>query len=385
VGFPLLGQLAAEQPPIVVDALWCDNAWIDEKRGAYEQEQPIAAQILAAKTAAEAAGWSGMYIGSVAFKNKKVPDARLCAPVPAELLGHAAAVASAYCDVVLTTGDAAADWEFPKDEKDETVELKSAAMRTAAPAAALGLGSGVSDGTVGAYADLGLDIYLVASSIAKDGDGAFHEMDSTKLYNLSRTVRRKSSALLPSDLAAEAPLFRIGTISDIQHADLDDGTNFSQTMTRYYRGALGTLGRAVEAWNGLSEPPVALLLQGGDLIDGKCATVCGIPPADGARMKGWADWQLAHGAHEVAHTDFTEHPSSLAALSACCDVLSRSAAPVLHAVGNHEVYNFTRATLNALAGPELRPRPTAALRGVRMDGWVHIMISAVHSCCNLCC
>ena len=57
-----------------------------------------------------------------------------------------------------------------------------------------------------------------------------------------------------------------GVIADIQHADCDDGFNFDKTRRRYYRATLGATRLAARAW---VDSGVKLILQLGDIIDGK--------------------------------------------------------------------------------------------------------------------
>ena len=64
--FPLLARLADEDS-CRVDFCWCDNAWVD----CTSDEQPRARAISAALAAS---GWRGLYLGGVAFKNKKPPE-----------------------------------------------------------------------------------------------------------------------------------------------------------------------------------------------------------------------------------------------------------------------------------------------------------------------
>lgn len=109
-----------------------------------------------------------------------------------------------------------------------------------------------------------------------------------------------------------APIFSFGVIADIQYADLDDGTNFLRTRTRYYRNSLEILSSACSWWE--EEEPTrrpSFILQLGDIIDG---------------------FNSQHGASERA-------------LQTVMDEFSRCAIPVHHVWGNHEFYNFTRAAL----------------------------------------
>ncbi|NXT58581.1 ADPRM diphosphatase, partial [Pluvianellus socialis] len=118
-----------------------------------------------------------------------------------------------------------------------------------------------------------------------------------------------------------------GVIADIQYADAEDGYDFSGTRRRYYRQSLKLLRDAVAAWVA-ERPPLAFVLQLGDSIDGLNA------------RSGAAEGALAR---------------VLAALG-------RLRVPVLHAWGNHELYNFSRARL-ARTGLGSRPAGAAAMAG----------------------
>lgn len=108
-----------------------------------------------------------------------------------------------------------------------------------------------------------------------------------------------------------APLFTFGVIADIQYADLDDGSNFSRTRTRYYRNSLQLLRKAQEHWSGSAVRP-DFLLQLGDIIDGFNA-----PNGASRSALDTVLREFRSGAVEEVH----------------------------HVWGNHEFYNFTRGEL----------------------------------------
>jgi len=105
----------------------------------------------------------------------------------------------------------------------------------------------------------------------------------------------------------EQPLLHFGVLSDVQYADEEDSYNFHQTKLRYYRQTLRCVDEAVQQWNTES---VAFVLQIGDLIDGKCK------------------------------------PYSDRALETVLQHLKPLQAPLYHALGNHELYNFSRTRLS---------------------------------------
>ena len=128
--------------------------------------------------------------------------------------------------------------------------------------------------------------------------------------------------------AKDEPIFRFGVIADIQYCDCDDASNFVGTEVRKYRGTLGQAKAAADYWNRLESPKTSFVLQLGDLIDGQNAGGYG------------------------AGLSFSE-PQSEAALSRVARELSRVVAPVFHAIGNHELYNFDWASIRA----KLQGRP----------------------------
>jgi manganese-dependent ADP-ribose/CDP-alcohol diphosphatase len=117
---------------------------------------------------------------------------------------------------------------------------------------------------------------------------------------------------LPHPPTPSSPLFRFGLISDVQYADLPDGTSFHGTP-RFYRHALVSLKRAV---TGMQREHVACCLHMGDIVDYH---------------------NSVHGASE-------------AALEAVLTAFDDLPAPTLHMIGNHCLYNAPRHVLNASLG-----------------------------------
>ena len=68
-------------------------------------------------------------------------------------------------------------------------------------------------------------------------------------------------------MPAREPAYTFGVISDVQWADIDDGSNFDGSIPRYYRGALQALQRAVDWWNlrTLFPQPEVGKLHGGEM------------------------------------------------------------------------------------------------------------------------
>lgn len=106
------------------------------------------------------------------------------------------------------------------------------------------------------------------------------------------------------------PLCSFGVITDIHYADADDCTNYEGTRMRSFRRSLQLVETAVSEWVA-GDNPVHFILQLGDLIDGRNSTL----------------------------------NASDAALGVVIQQFSRLPQPVYHILGNHELYNFSRAQL----------------------------------------
>lgn len=111
-----------------------------------------------------------------------------------------------------------------------------------------------------------------------------------------------------SSFSMEARPMTFGVISDVQWADIPDGSNYSGSVTRKYRGAFQNLREGVNWW---LDHRVHFVAQLGDIIDGK---------------------NEAEGTSERC-------------LNLALQELNRLPCPVLNLVGNHELYNFDRAQL----------------------------------------
>ena len=121
-------------------------------------------------------------------------------------------------------------------------------------------------------------------------------------------------------------MLRFGIISDIQYAPLDDGFNFAGTERRRYRRVLNGTAAAVRHWNQLEN--LSFVAQLGDLVDRQ-------------------------------NTELEEGQSMLS-LHAVMDELLPCKAPLYHAIGYLEHYNFTipelREQLN-IPGLPAAPQP----------------------------
>ncbi|KAK9845692.1 hypothetical protein WJX84_000667 [Apatococcus fuscideae] len=134
-----------------------------------------------------------------------------------------------------------------------------------------------------------------------------------------------------------APLLTFGIISDIQYANIPDGSSH-RGVPRYYRAALDSMDRAVSGW---LERGAAFGMHLGDILDGY---------------------------HPKDESD--------AALTELLRRFSRLNKPVYHMLGNHCLYNLPRPVLNErlrMGGPDtasyyaLQPHPD--WRFLVLDGY----------------
>ncbi|XP_052070348.1 LOW QUALITY PROTEIN: uncharacterized protein LOC127709056 [Mytilus californianus] len=115
--------------------------------------------------------------------------------------------------------------------------------------------------------------------------------------------------LLVAHLMANKKTFlKFGLVADLQYANIEDGYNWNRTRKRYYRSAIGLLRKAMKDWK---QNDVKFIFQLGDLIDGFCKRI--------------------------------EEPT--VCLNRILDIFDEEKMPVLHVVGNHELYNFSKDSL----------------------------------------
>lgn len=115
-------------------------------------------------------------------------------------------------------------------------------------------------------------------------------------------------------------LFSFGLITDIQYANIDDRQNYSKTKWRRYRKALSCLKEAVAHWRTEKSSPM-FIIQLGDIIDGFNSRLV---DADDNEIN------FSREALDAVMNEFSKLPPQT---------------PVVHNVGNHELYNFTREEL----------------------------------------
>jgi manganese-dependent ADP-ribose/CDP-alcohol diphosphatase len=123
--------------------------------------------------------------------------------------------------------------------------------------------------------------------------------------------------------SSSKPYFSFGVIADIQYAPIPDGYSYGGDP-RYYRHALDV---AAHAANHFQQEQVPLVVNLGDIIDGKCQEI--------ARNGGLP---FDHDVH--VGTACTHHV--LEALS------PYKAGKMLHIYGNHELYNLSRKQMGHL-------------------------------------
>ncbi|RNA08142.1 manganese-dependent ADP-ribose CDP-alcohol diphosphatase [Brachionus plicatilis] len=133
----------------------------------------------------------------------------------------------------------------------------------------------------------------------------FNEMTELNV-NFDKNCERTSNKLLTS----------IGLLSDIQYANIDDGTCHHNINERYYRNGLEMIRKIYknfEAHESKHGTTISCIVQLGDLIDGKSKL----------------------------------NKSSNADLEECLNILKQkpSHSELLHIWGNHEFYNFFRKDL----------------------------------------
>ena len=158
--FPVLGDMEAEGCP--VDAYWADDARIDE-RTAHQSEAAAIARIRAES------GWTGLYLGGVAFKKQRPVD-------PADY-ARAAQLARPFMDVVTTSGPATGQ----EADADKIIEFRKAIGDRP-----LALASGVTPENAARYGQ-DVDWFLVATGINRAGD--FYNIDRARLDALLVATR----------------------------------------------------------------------------------------------------------------------------------------------------------------------------------------------------
>eukprot|EP01095_Lingulamoeba_sp_RSL-Kostka_P005931 TRINITY_DN1805_c2_g1_i2.p1 TRINITY_DN1805_c2_g1~~TRINITY_DN1805_c2_g1_i2.p1 ORF type:complete len:264 (-),score=101.07 TRINITY_DN1805_c2_g1_i2:336-1127(-) len=115
------------------------------------------------------------------------------------------------------------------------------------------------------------------------------------------------------------PIFTFGVIADVQYGDFDDAYNFSQTSLRRYRNAFVVFQQGIEEWNKYNNnehnKQLSFIANFGDFIDGKCSS------------------------------NETQEESINKLLDEYNNNYNGKNKDLLSAIGNHELYNFSRDEL----------------------------------------
>jgi manganese-dependent ADP-ribose/CDP-alcohol diphosphatase len=158
------------------------------------------------------------------------------------------------------------------------------------------------------------------------------------------TIAACAGSLASPEASGIEPLFRFGVIADIQYCDTDDASNFAGSEVRKYRGTVAQARAAVDLWNSVD---TAFNVNLGDLIDGQNAGKYG------------------------AGLQFAEPQTDAAFARVACE-LGRCKAPIYHAVGNHELYNFDWDALRE----RLFPAGDFYFSWRPARGWTCVMLNA---------
>ena len=146
--------------------------------------------------------------------------------------------------------------------------------------------------------------------------GVARKVKQPRVVGPARRASMSAAGGQEEEVEAE-PLFRLGVVTDVQYADIDDGASFMGTP-RYYRNALVALGHAVERWQ--QTAGLRAVIHLGDILDG-------LQARDGLQ-------------------------ASEAALGQVLDAFSALPphVPVLHCLGNHCLLNLPRSRLQHRLG-----------------------------------
>lgn len=139
------------------------------------------------------------------------------------------------------------------------------------------------------------------------------------------------------------PLYTIGLIADIQYAPIPDGYSYAG-IPRYYRNSLKTARHAALHF---AKAKVDLVINLGDIVDGKCQAIA------------------AHGGDPLPPGTDPGH----SAVEDVLQALSAYKGPVLHAYGNHCLYNLDRPAMQKKLGIPFVKEPCGDLVGY--SSYVH--------------
>ena len=140
------------------------------------------------------------------------------------------------------------------------------------------------------------------------------------------------------------PIFSIGLLADIQYAPIPDGHSYSG-VPRYYRHAREVARHAAKHFQ---QEKLPLVVNLGDIVDGKCQDVVAVVAARANKKKNDDD---DDDSDNVVGVPQEEENAGHRALDDIIKELSHyNRGPILHAYGNHCLYNVDRPTLQEKLG-----------------------------------
>lgn len=168
---------------------------------------------------------------------------------------------------------------------------------------------------------------------------------------MSYTIENSNSGGNPNSSSSadnnDKPLVRFGVIADIQHAPIPDGFSYGG-RPRYYRHALVAADHAAKYFE---EEQVQLVLNLGDIIDGKCQEI-----------EKWC--REGNEAAPSRKADKNDNDPGHDALDNVLEALSAyQTGPILHTYGNHELYNLSRKDIENKMGIPFVKEPCGDLVG----------------------
>ena len=171
----------------------------------------------------------------------------------------------------------------------------------------------------------------------------------------STSLVAKSDNYSEENAADDAPQYTFGLLTDIQHAPIPDGHSYTGNA-RYYRHAIHAASYAAQHFQ---EEKVDVVINLGDIIDGKCADVLKWGGDGDDFVENIIDGEDSNSDAEEKKSSRSEdsnknnNNSNAAVISvghnAIDNVLQSLSAythgPILHTYGNHELYNLSREKL----------------------------------------
>jgi manganese-dependent ADP-ribose/CDP-alcohol diphosphatase len=152
------------------------------------------------------------------------------------------------------------------------------------------------------------------------------------LFKIAPLLLVNSSAFSVMQEASSKPILTVGILADIQYAPIPDGHSYSGSP-RYYRHSLVA---AKHAANHFQRDNVDLVINLGDIIDGKCQEID------------------KHCQGEEGHVPFEGKDEDLdpahGAVDDVIEALSEYKGKILHTYGNHELYNLDREDMGMKLG-----------------------------------